>query len=198
MGAAVREPPWPRGEDLRSRQGSGRLGGRGEGLAVEHGQRRAKQALLSLSSPGGPDEPLLLGGVQGGAQPSPCPAQARLLSLQTPVTREGQSRQRMARAAWRGDSAPHREKQGAHPGKHAARGLWPCSSVGAAGTSRQAAPGRPQGRRCPGVAWATPPSQVIAGASLLPLLALCVSSWRDVYSGRLPVFRLSWVLIGAL
>ena len=99
-------------------------GGHGEGPAVEYGRGRARQALLCLSSLGSPDKPLLLGGVQGAARRGraitmPGPGSA---SLGTSVTQEGQSGQRMARAAWHGNPAPLGEKQEARTGKHAAWG----------------------------------------------------------------------------
>lgn len=191
--------PQPRGGPQK-RARLRKAGGRGEGPAVEYGRGRARQALLCLSSLGGPDKPLLLDGVQGGVRPSPCPAQARLLSLGTSVTQEGQSGQRMARAAWHRDPAPPRGEAGSL--HREARCSWPLAlqlrGVGGhlqAGSTQAPCMGAPASR-C-GLGCISLMGHCV-GRLFCCCLALRVSSWRDVYSGPLPIFKLGWLLINEL
>lgn len=105
-------------------------------------------------------------------------AQARLLSPDTmdlggPEQVAG--RRRMARAARLGLRAPRREKQEPTRGSMLLVAL--ALQLGGPQALQAGSTWAPVGRRRPGVAWAgTSRRQATAGASLLPLLALCVPS----------------------
>ena len=143
------------------------------------GPGRPCRALFSQSSPGGPGEPLLPGGVQAS------------FSSGHPVTREGQRGQRMARAAWR-RLCDSRGEAGTLPGE--AHCSWPLAPQlrGVLGYLQAGSTQAPAGRWHSSVVWACIPSRVIAWGVSSAAAWPCVSSQRDVYSGPLPIFKLGW------